>query len=303
MPSVELLGMAKFYADVANRWPQGDVAMQRDLVERLHMIATEPEGVTYAEADVDGIPALWCIPINASCDRVLLHSHSGGSVVSSMYMDRKAVAHLAKAAGVRALAINFRLAPEHPFPAQLDDVEAAFCWLLRQGYEASHIASIGHSIGGNYAINLALTQARKGGVMPGAILSMSPWLDIEVKHAAIDAQAHLDKQLSRDQLLGFGDLMLAGTGISKDDPRINLAHADPAGLPPTLIYYGDHEILSGEAIDFAARAIAAGVQMDIRALPHGQHNFILGAGRVPEINVAIEDMATWLRSNLNLPAL
>ncbi len=133
MPSRELLQMADFYADTARRWPADDVPMQRDLVERLHMLTSEPEDVTYAEADADGVPALWCIPLNSSPDHVLLHSHSGGSVVSSMYMDRKAIGHLAKATGVRALVVNFRLAPENKFPAQIEDVETAFNWLLKQG--------------------------------------------------------------------------------------------------------------------------------------------------------------------------
>jgi epsilon-lactone hydrolase len=300
--SSELEQMADFYADLASRWPADDIAMARDLAERLHMLATEPEDVTYAEADANGVPALWALPLGASDDHVLLHSHSGGSVVSSMYMDRKAVAHLAKATGARALIINYRLAPEHKFPAQLDDVETAFNWLVKQGYNASRIASIGHSIGGNYAVNLALTLARKGAATPGAVLSMSPWFDMEVKHEAIETHAHLDKQLTRDQLLGFSDLMLDGTGVSKADPGINLMNADPAGLPPTMIYYGDQEILSGEAIDFAERARAAGADVELRALAHGQHNFILGAGRVPEIDAAVAEMADWLRTRLGIPA-
>lgn len=302
MPSTELLQMADFYADLGSRWPADNVRLQRDVAERLHMLATEPEGVTYAEADAGGVPALWAIPIGSSPEHVLLHSHSGGSVVSSMYMDRKAVAHLAKATRARALIINFRLAPENKFPAQIDDVETAFDWLVAQGYDPSRIASIGHSIGGNYAVNLALTLARKGKATPGAVLSMSPWFDMEVKHKTVETHAQLDKQLTREMLLGFSDLMLDGTGVSKADPRINLANADPAGLPPTMIYYGDQEILSGEAIDLAERARAAGVDVTLRALADGQHNFILGAGRVPEIDAAIVEMAGWLRAKLGLPA-
>lgn len=301
MPSAQLLQMADFYADLASRWPVDDIALQRDLAERLHMLATEPEGVTYAEVDADGVPALWAIPVDSSPDHVLLHSHSGGSVVSSMYMDRKAIAHLAKAAGARALIVNYRLAPENKFPAQLDDVETAFNWLLSQGYDAASIASIGHSIGGNYAVNLALTLARRNATRPGAVLSMSPWFDMEMKGETITSHAHLDRQLTRDQLAGFSNEMLDGTGVSKADPRINLMNADPSGLPPTMIYYGDQEILSGEAIEFAGRAKATGADIELRGLSHGQHNFILGAGRVPEIDAAIAEMAGWLRSKIGLP--
>ena len=300
MPSTQLLEMADFYADLGARWPADDIALQRDLAERLHMLATEPEGVTYAEADADGVPALWAIPVDASPEHVLLHSHSGGSVVSSVFMDRKAIGHLAKATGARALLINYRLAPENKFPAQIDDVETAFDWLLSQGYDAARIASIGHSIGGNYAVNLALTVRRKSKPAPGAILSMSPWFDMTVESASVATHAHLDKQITHDQLVGFSDLMLDGTGVSKADPRISLTNADPTGLPPTMIYYGDHEILSGDALAFAASARNAGVEVDLRALDHGQHNFILGAGRVPEIDAAVAEMAIWLRTKLGL---
>ncbi len=123
---------------------------------------------------------------------------------------------------------------------------------------------------------------------------------MEVKHKAVEAHAHLDKQLNRTQLLGFSDLMLDETGVSKADPRINLMNADPAGLPPTMIYYGDQEILSGEAIDFAERDSAAGVDVALHALAYGQHNLILGAGRVPEIDAAVAEMAGWLREKLGL---
>ncbi len=302
MPSSALSQMTDFYVDLGSRWPVDDLSMQRDLAERLHMLAIEPEGVTYAEVDVDGIPAIWCLPVDASPEHVLLHSHSGGSVVSSMYMDRKAIGHLAKATGARALLINFRLAPEHKFPAQIDDVETAFDWLLKQGYHAHRIASIGHSIGGNYAVNIALTLARKGKPTPRAVLSMSPWFDMEVNNKAIETHAHIDKNLTRDMLVGFSDLMLSGTDVAKSDPRINLMHANPTGLPPTMIYYGDQEILSGEAIDFAERAKRTGVDLTVRALAYGQHNFILGAGRVPEVDVAVGEMAAWLREKLGLPS-
>jgi epsilon-lactone hydrolase len=172
--------------------------------------------------------------------------------------------------------------------------------LLGQGYDPSRIASIGGSIGGNYAVNLALTLQRKNAPLPWAVLSMSPWFDMELKHKSIETNASLDKMLSGDLLRGFSDSMLDGTGIAKTDPRINLAYADPAGLPPTMIYYGENEILTDDAIEFAARARVAGVDLELRSLPEGQHIFYLGAGRVPEIDAAVAEMAAWLRSKIGL---
>lgn len=136
--------------------------------------------------------------------------------------------------------------------------------------------------------------------LPGAVLSMSPWFDMELKNESIEANASVDKMLSRDLLCGFSDSMLDGTGIAITDPRINLAYADPTGLPPTMIYYGGYEILTDDANQFAGRARAAGVDLELRSLPEGQHNFFLGAGRVPEIDAAVAEMGAWLRSKIGL---
>lgn len=303
MSSPQLHQMAAFYRAISDRLSQPgvDLPTQRDIVERLHLLASEPEGVTYAEADADGVPVLWCIPEGSAPDRVLLHSHSGGAVLTTMHTDRKAVAHIAKAVGARALIVDYRLAPEEKFPAQIDDVETAYRWLLTQGVRPDHVVSMGHSIGGNYAVNLALTLRDKGAPLPGAVLSISPWYDMEVRNETIQTNAQHDMQLNRDVLLLFGDLMLEGTGVSKSDPRINLLHADPAGLPPTMIYYGAYEVLAGEAVAFAEQAKAAGVEVSLHVLDEGQHNFIFGAGRVPEVDAAIQEMARWLRPKLGLP--
>jgi acetyl esterase/lipase len=143
MASKQLKHMAELYASIKERMakPGIDLATSRDTVENLHLAAIEPEAVTYAEVDAGGVPALWCIPEGCDADHALLHSHSGGTVVTSMHTDRKAIGHIAKAVGVRALVLNYRRSPEHKFPAQIDDVEKAYRWLLAQGIRAENIAS------------------------------------------------------------------------------------------------------------------------------------------------------------------
>src|SRR5260221_3629466 len=183
MGSPELAKMADFYADLTGRFALTDsLALWRDSSERLHQLATEPEDVTYREVTANGVPALWVIPAGSSPEHVLLHSHSGGSVVASMYMERKAVGHVAKAVGSRALLINYRLSPEDKFPAQIDDVEAAYRWLLGQGYDPSRIASIGGSIGGELAGDPALTLQRKNTPPPGAGVGNCPCVRNGAKH-------------------------------------------------------------------------------------------------------------------------
>ncbi len=144
--------MAEFFESIAERTskPDMDLATMRDITEGLHVCGTEPEGVTYAEVDAGGVPALWCIPEGYDTEHVLLHSHNGGMVLLSMHSDRKAAGHIAKATGVRALVVDFRRSPEHKFPAQTDDVDKAHQWLLAQGYRPENMVSSGHSIGGKF---------------------------------------------------------------------------------------------------------------------------------------------------------
>ena len=305
MASQQLKHMNELYASIKERVskPDIDLATTRDIVENLHLAAIEPEAVTYAEVDADGVPALWCIPEGSDPDRVLLHSHAGGSVVTSMHTDRKALGHIAKAVGARALVPNYRRSPEHKFPAQLDDVEKAYRWLLAQRIRPENIASIGHSIGGNFAVSLAVTLRDKGIPLPGAILSVSPWYDLEMKNETLESNAETDALLSRPLVETFRELWIGGTGVARNDPRVNLLYADLTGLPPIMVYYGAYEMLAGEAVEFAKRAKDARVDVSLRCLPEGQHNFILGAGRVPEVDQAIEEIAGWLRSKLGLVPL
>jgi acetyl esterase/lipase len=304
MTSNESREFSQFCAAVRERlsYPTLDLATIRDIVETVHSAAKEPEGVTYAEVDAGGVEALWCVPADSDPHTVLLHIHMGGSVVTSMHCDRKPAAHIAKAARMRSLVINYRRSPEHKFPAQIEDVEKAYDWLLCQGYRPENIASVGHSIGGNLAIGLALRLRDKGAALPGAILSISPWCDMSLSSGSIDTNAHLDMVLSRGLLEFFRSCWLDGTCVHWHDPRVNLLRADLRGLPPIAVFYGTDELLAEEAVLLALGAKAAGNDQQLRSVAGGQHSFIMGAGRVPEVDDAIAEMGKWLRRKLLLRA-
>src|SRR5260370_26059569 len=191
MASEQQKQMNALYASIKERLsnPDIDLATRRDIAENFHLAATEPEAVTYAEVDAGGVPALWCIPEGCGPDRVLLHSHAGGAVVTSMHTDRKALGHIAKVVAARALLVDYRRAPEHKFPAQIDDVERAYRWLLARGIRPENISSIGHSVGGNLAVSLAVAPRAKRAPLPAAILSVSPWYDMEEQDATLDSNA------------------------------------------------------------------------------------------------------------------
>lgn len=302
--AIELSPQAHAFEELLaeGRTPATQLESLRLRSERLHRAASEPEGVTYREVDAGGVPAIWVEPLEADTRFVLLHSHAGGSVTTSAAVDRKLAGHIASAVGVPALVLDYRRAPEAKYPAQVDDVEAAFEWLLAQGHAADRIISIGHSIGGFLAAAIALRLRDKGAELPGAIVSVSPWSDLELANPSIDGNAETDKLLSRQVLEMFRDAWIGGTDVAPDDIRVNLNRSDLSGLPPTLVSWGTYEVLAGEGEEFARRLQAAGVDTEVLPVVGGQHSYVWSAGRVPETDAAIAHIAGWLRSVLPIDA-
>ncbi|MCX5236039.1 alpha/beta hydrolase [Streptomyces prunicolor] len=296
--SPEAIQFAEWLATGAN--PPSELDAARIQAEQVHLAAREPEGVTYREVDAGGVLGIWCEPVDANTDYVLLHSHAGGSVLASAHVDRKLAGHIAKAAGAPVLVLDFRRAPEHTYPAQVDDAEAAFNWLLSEGYEPGNIITIGHSIGGFIAVALALRLRDKKLPLPGAIVSISPWCDLEIANETIATNAGTDKILSKDLLEFFRDAWIGGTGIEFTDTRINLNRADLSGLPPTLVSWGTYEVLAGEDEQFAARVKGAGIDTATVVVPGGQHSYVYGAGRVPETDAAIAQIGAWVREKTKI---
>ncbi|OBJ51306.1 alpha/beta hydrolase fold domain-containing protein [Mycobacterium sp. 1423905.2] len=302
MASKQAVEFADFLAEIGRRSsnPSFELETIRDVTENIHLATKEPEGVTYAEVEAGGVEALWCIPVDSDPESVLLHAHMGGSVLMSMHSDRKAAAHIAKAAGARSLVLNFRRSPEHKYPAQVEDVQRAYRWLLGQGHRPSKIASVGHSIGGYLAVELVLRLRDLGEALPGAVLSISPWTDVTLSGESIETNAERDKLLTRGLLELFRSCWLDGTDVGFTDPRVHLLAADLSGLPPTAVYYGEYELLASDAVAFAQTAKEAGNDVVVRQVEEGQHSFIMGAGRVDEVDRAIAEMGLWLRSTLRL---
>ncbi|MFF7655876.1 alpha/beta hydrolase [Streptomyces sp. NPDC007983] len=296
--SPEAIKFADFMAGLVI--PESELDAIRTRSESVHLTAREPEGVTYREVDAGGVLGIWCEPVGANADYVLLHGHAGGSVLSSAFVDRKLAGHIARAAGAPVLVLDFRRAPEHKYPAQVDDAEVAFNWLLSEGYEPGNIVTIGHSIGGFIAVALALRLRDKKRPLPGAIVSISPWCDLEIANETMVTKAETDKILSKDLLEFFRESWLGGTGIEFTDARVNLNRADLSGLPPTLVSWGTYEVLAGEDEEFAARVEDAGIDTATVVVPGGQHSYVYGAGRVPEADDAIAQIGAWVREKTKI---
>jgi acetyl esterase/lipase len=292
---------AKQFHDLLGALPRSEVRPSieesRAASEGWTIVTGEPEGVTYQPVDAGGVPAEWTMPAGADPDRVLLYLHGGGYSVGSIASHRKLVGHLAKAAGVRALSVEYRLAPEHPFPAGLDDAVTAFSWLLESGYGASHIGVGGDSAGGGLALATALALRERGLPAPGALVLLSPWTDLASTGASIEGNVGKDLMLRRIE----GDDPGIGWYVGDNDvknPLISPLYADFAGLPPFIVHVGGSELLLDDSTRLAERASAAGCEVTIEVWPEMQHVFQIAAGNVPESDSSVAKLGAWLSNTL-----
>lgn len=302
MPSTESDALRAHFQSMADRTaanPEMDLTTLRGILEELHQRTAEPTGVTYEEVDAGGRPALWCIPVDGADDRVILYTHGGGFVTNTMDSHRKLAGHLAKATGTRALVLDYRLAPEHPFPAQLDDAVAAYRWLLDQGICADHIATAGDSAGGNLATSVVLKLRDDGLPLPAAIVGFSPWYDMEGSGTTLDTNASTDAFVSRAVAQNMAAMFLGEHG-SPTDPLANPLYADAHGLPPMYLTAGTHEGLQDNAERFMDIAKNAGVDVTLELSDGMQHIHPIMAGRAAEADTTIANVAGWLRPRLGL---
>lgn len=260
-------------------------------------ITVEPGGVDYVEAD--GIPALWVIPKGSAADRVILYFHGGGYVGGTLYTHRKMIAHLAKAAGVRALIATYRHTPQHSYPAQLHDTTAAYEWLLDQGITAEHIAVGGDSAGGSLAVTTLLNARANGQPTAAALLLLSPWVDLELKGSTYETNKERDGFFYRDVVQGLVTMFMAGGGDVKD-PLANPLYADLAGMPPMYIQAGGDETVLDDARMLEEHARNCGVEVTLDVFAGQQHTFQIAAGYAPEADEGIHRFAGWVRPKLGM---
>ena len=271
---------------------------QRAGGEQFAALTSEPDGVSYTPVDVGGIRGLWIDPDGAALDRAILYVHGGGYVICSVESHRKMIGHLAKAVGCRALAIDYRLAPEHPHPAPVQDTAAAYRWLLDQGFSPSHLAISGDSAGGGLTLATLLKLRDDGVPLPAAAVPLSPWVDLEATGQSMRTRADVDLMVAEAGLKAMADAFLQG-----GDPRDPLAaplHGDLKGLPPLYIQVGDEETLLDDSIRLADKAHRKGVEVRLDVFPGMQHVFQISAGNVPEADEAIARIGLWLRPRLGL---
>ncbi len=248
------------------------------------------------EVDAGGVPAEFVTAAGSADLPVVLYLHGGGYVIGSTQTHRGLVDRISRACGGRVLSLDYRLAPEHPFPAPVEDATAAYRWLLGQGIPAEQIVIAGDSAGGGLTLAAlgALRDARDP--LPAAAIPISPWTDMEGTGASVETRKEVDPMVEIGGLLGMAKLY-----VQDGDPRDPFAsplHLDPTGFPPLLIHVGDYEILLDDATRFADRAKAAGVATTLEVWPEMVHVWHCFAPMLPEGQQAIERMGEFIRETL-----
>ena len=229
---------------------EAPVEKLRAVVARSARLFKPPRDVDVKPVMADEVSCEWIIPQSASSQGVLLYLHGGGWTLGWTDMHRRLVAHICQSAGIRALAVDYRLAPEHPFPAALEDCVAAYRWLLRSGTAPGNIVIAGDSAGGNLTLTTLLSLRDAGDPLPAAAVCISPMTDLEGTGESF--RTRNDPALTVEFALS-----MARHYAGNHDPRLPLLsphHADLRGLPPLLIHVGDDEILLSDATRLADKA-------------------------------------------------
>ena len=249
----------------------------------------------YSRVNAGGVTAEWVTAEGASDSRVVLYFHGGGYIIGSPRTHRAMLAHLSRDAASRVLALDYRLAPEHPFPAPVEDAVAAYRWLLAEGFDPAKITLGGDSAGGGLTV-AALVQIRYLGLpLPAAGACVSPWVDMEGLGESMKTRASVDPMVGKENLMISAKTYLGGA-----DPRAPLAaplYADLRGLPPILIQVGDAEVLLDDSTRLAGVAREAGVEVQMDVWDDMIHVWHVFAPILPEGKQAVKQAGDFIKKH------
>ena len=276
----------------SNPAAQTDVRKERAYLEGLGSMFKPPKGVQIVKELANGVPAEWLIPPGISTARVVLYLHGGAYVAGSINSHRSIAANIAIAAKARALIIDYRLAPEHPHPAAVEDAVAAYRWLIDNHVDPRYLAIAGDSAGGGLTLAL-LVSLRDGKIpLPAAGVCLSPWTDLAFSGESWISKAAVDLIVFAVKEREFARLYLGGI-----EPRAPLAsplYADLKGLPPLLVQVGTNEVLLADSRRLVDRAREAGVNAVIDEWEKMQHVWQFAAGFIPEGRRAIAGIGEFI---------
>ena len=282
---VALLGAAKASPDTDLADLRAGYAMMGAMVPVDDTVDVEP-------GDLGGVAGDWLTPIAADEGRVVVYFHGGGYNIGSAESHRSLLTHLATRARTRVFSADYRLAPESPYPAAIDDAVAAYRGLLAVGTDPARVVVAGDSAGGGLALALLVRLRDAGEALPAGAVALSPWTDLAGSSPSVAANEGTDIMLGRPLLDHWAASYL--DGAAADLPDASPLHADLSGLPPVLVQVGDTEVLLDDGARFAAKADTAGVDVTLQVEPDMFHVWAFFAGIVPESDAALDEVAGWI---------
>jgi monoterpene epsilon-lactone hydrolase len=256
-----------------------------------------PSGVTFTPGSAGGVSGWWCRPDRARTGEAILHLHGGWFNWGSAQAFRNLVGHMAACTAVEAFVPDYRLAPEHPFPAATEEVHACYLGLIEQGF--SKVAITGDSAGGTLALELlsfATAQKASGSALPVAAVALSPVTDLALTGASWETRAAADPYFIRSQVAELVRSYLAGHDPA--DPVASPLYGDLAGLPPVRVHVGDDEVLLDDSLRYVERAVAAGVDARVDVWEGMAHGFLSGIGTMDASAQALDAIGKFLTERL-----
>jgi monoterpene epsilon-lactone hydrolase len=277
--------------------PRLPVVVRRRLIDVTGLALPSPRGTRRARTRLGGVPTERVTVPGAVGPHQLIYLHGGGYSMGSARSHRALIAHLGRAVGAPVHVPEYRLAPEHPHPAAVDDAIAAYRALRAAGHDAQRIAVAGDSAGGGLAVSLLLRLRAQGEELPGSVGLISPWIDLTLTSPTIGANADTDALLKPKFLQRTADDYRAGHRGAVDPADLRPLDADLTGLPPIHLLAAAGEILLGDADALAERLTAAGAPHTYDRVPGLWHDFILYAGLMSEADAAVAKLGAALRAD------
>ncbi len=256
-----------------------------------------PQGFQVQAVDLNGVPGRWVLPsADAPRDKVLLYFHGGGYVIGSAAGHTPIAAKFVQAGGAPALLFDYRLAPEHPFPAGLEDALTAYRWLLAQGTDPRKIVFMGDSAGGGLCLAALLAARDQGLPLPAGAVALSPWTDLKNTGASYETNAKVDRLTWRESQVVFSKYYAGEQDAGQ--PWISPLYGDLHGLPPLLIYVGGDELLRDDSTRFAEKAQQAGVEVTLHVGAGLFHCYPATAPAFPEAAQALEEIGDFIKKRI-----
>jgi acetyl esterase/lipase len=275
-------------------------ATRRERLDDIGSIWPVANDVKLESVDVSGIPGEWSIAPGSDSSRVLIFFHGGGYCSGSIVSHRRMVTEAGRAAGVRTLAVAYRLAPEHPFPAAYDDALTAWRFVRDQGIPASQIAIGGDSAGAGLTAALIGRLHDVHEELPGCAWLVSPWIDLTLSGETLLTKAAVDPIIHKEYLNELVEAYLPA-GTERNDPRVSPLFAHLRGFPPTLIQVGSAESLLDDAVRFSRVAGEADVAATLEIWPHMIHAWPLWNAHLQDGRRALASAGAFIREHVSAP--